>query len=42
MKNTKKTQKEEQMVISNIEYIKTLNDNQRREIYKKMLKDSKN
>lgn len=41
MKKIQKIEKQERIVISNIEYLKTLNDNQRREVYKKMLKDSK-
>lgn len=37
MKKAKKIQKEEKTVISNIDYLKTLTHDQRREIYKKML-----
>lgn len=42
MKKTKKIQKEEQVVISNIQYLKSLTKEQRTEIYKKILGISKN
>lgn len=37
MRKTKKTQKEEKTVISNLEYLKSLTHTQRLEVYKKML-----
>ena len=37
----KNIKKQEQMVIKNLEYLKTLSIDQRREVYKKMLRDSK-
>lgn len=37
----KSTKKQEQIVIQNLEYLKKLSSDQRREIYKKMLKESK-
>jgi hypothetical protein len=38
MKKTKKIQKEEQVVLENLEYLKKLTKDQRIEIYKKMLR----
>ena len=42
MQKTKKIQKQEQTVISNIEYLQSITKEQRTEIYKKMLGIPKN